>query len=194
MLPAVIYDPSATSQLSTSPGTVCFSDSLCWISRAAAQSPQISAVLPSLSILRAPIPNSSSESLSQPRTSCSKHYIWSLLTEMDDKLLGINTFCTCQCDQPLEEDTFDSDLLVWLAWQKKDYSNWAANVYCTFLSFSVFLPGKEWRRRLQPKSMCWGLVQHSWGGTNHLRTVSLRKWELWGCALGFGQSVFHSVA
>lgn len=49
MLPAVIYDPSATPQLSASPGTVCFSDSLRWVSPAAAQSPQISAVLPSLS-------------------------------------------------------------------------------------------------------------------------------------------------
>lgn len=186
MLPAVIYDPSATSQLSTSPGTVCFGAGLCWISCAAAQSPQISAVLPSLSILLAPILNSSSKSLSQPRTSCSKRYIWSLLTEMDDELLGINIFCMCQCDQPLEEDIFDSDLLVWLAWRKKDHSNWAANAYRTFPSFSVFLLGKEWRRRLQPTSVCWGLVQQSWGGINPPRTVSLRKWELWGCALGVG--------
>lgn len=146
MSPAVIYDPRATSQLSMSPGTVCFSDSLCWISCTAAQGPQISAVLPSLSILWAPILNSSSKSLSQPRTPCSKHYIWSLLTKMDDELLGINTFCTCQCDQPLEEDIFDSDLLVWLAWQKKDHSNWAANVYRTFPSFSVFLPVRSEER------------------------------------------------
>jgi len=87
---------------------------------------------------------------------------------MGDELLGINIFCTCQRDQPLEEDIFDSDLLVWLAWQKTDHSNRAANVYCTFLSSGVLFPGKKWRRRLQPKSVCCGLVQHTWGGINYL--------------------------